>query len=276
MGKLRRAVRQIHAVDDGKNVKNVKNAKSGGASPVHPLARLLVTVFYILTVVSFGKYDFWGLAGMGLYLVATGIGEEISVRGMPGRLLPVLLLAGMAGIANPFLDRAVLWRAGGFVVTGGMVSLLTLLLKAGFCVSASYFLIMETGMEGVCYGLRRLHVPKELVTVLLLIYRYLMVLLKEAERMMQAYKLRAPGQKGIHGKAWGAFVGQLLLRSMDRAETVYESMLLRGYHGEFAGQSHGWGKGASLGYLFLWAAVFAGLRLFPVFQMTGNLLLGMW
>lgn len=269
MDKLRRAVRRIHVVDDGKNPENIKNI-----NPVHPLARLLVTIGYILTVVSFGKYDLWGLAGMILYLLVTGIWEEISVRDMPGRLFPVLLLAGMAGIANPFLDRAVLWRIGGFAVTGGMVSLLTLLLKAGFCVTASCFLIMETGMEGICYSLRRLHVPKELVTVLLLIYRYLMVLLKEAERMMQAYRLRAPGQKGIHGKAWGAFAGQLLLRSIDRAETVYESMLLRGYHGEFAGQNIRWGKGASFCYLFLWTAVFAGLRMFPVFQMAGNLLLG--
>ena len=148
----------------------------------------------------------------------------------------------------------------------------TLLLKGVFCVTASYFLMIEIGMEGICYCLRCLHVPKEFVTVLLLIYRYLVVLLKEAERMMQAYKLRAPGQKGIHVKAWGAFAGQLLLRSMDRAETVYESMLLRGYHGEFAGKDLLWNKYASLCYVFIWAAVLIFLRAVPVFQAAGKLL----
>ena len=44
---------------------------------------------------------------------------------------------------------------------------------------------------------------------------------------MTAYALRAPGEKGIHFRAWGSLLGQLLLRSVDRAQLVYESMLLR-------------------------------------------------
>ena len=51
--------------------------------------------------------------------------------------------------------------------------------------------------------------------------------------MITAYQLRAPGQKGIHVSAWGSFLGQLLLRSMDRASTLYDSMCLRGFYGEF-------------------------------------------
>ena len=51
--------------------------------------------------------------------------------------------------------------------------------------------------------------------------------------MSEAYSLRAPGQKGIHISAWGSFLGQLLLRSMDRAEALYQSMLLRGFRGEY-------------------------------------------
>ena len=51
--------------------------------------------------------------------------------------------------------------------------------------------------------------------------------------MTDAYHLRAPGPKGIHISAWGSFLGQLLLRSMDRAQELYSSMLLRGYHQHF-------------------------------------------
>ena len=67
----------------------------------------------------------------------------------------------------------------------------------------------------------------------MLVYRYIIVLLKETERMTDAYMLRSPGQKGLHYKVWGTMVGQLLLRSMDRAQIVYDSMRLRGYCGEF-------------------------------------------
>ena len=64
-------------------------------------------------------------------------------------------------------------------------------------------------------------------------YRYVTVLLEEVNRITQAYSLRAPNQKGIHYKVWGTLTGQVLLRSMDRANAVYESMLLRGYDGSF-------------------------------------------
>ena len=59
------------------------------------------------------------------------------------------------------------------------------------------------------------------------------VLLDEVSAMTQAYSLRAPGQKGIHISAWGTFLGQLLLRTMDRADDLYEAMMLRGFSGEF-------------------------------------------
>lgn len=71
------------------------------------------------------------------------------------------------------------------------------------------------------------------MTQVLLTYRYVTVLLEEANRMTQAYSLRAPNQKGVHFKVWGTLAGQLLLRSMDRANEVYESMTLRGYQENF-------------------------------------------
>ena len=44
-----------------------------------------------------------------------------------------------------------------------------------------------------------------------------------------------PRNMGVefYSKAWGTLVGQWLLRSMDKAEDVYESMLLRGFTGDF-------------------------------------------
>ena len=72
-----------------------------------------------------------------------------------------------------------------------------------------------------------------IVTLLLLTYRYISVMVDEVSVMTTAYRLRAPGQKGIHYSAWGSFLGQLLLRSMDRAEELYSGMQLRGFSGEF-------------------------------------------
>ena len=75
--------------------------------------------------------------------------------------------------------------------------------------------------------------PDILTTLLLLTYRSIGVMLEEVSIMTEGYALRAPGQKGIHISAWGSFLGQLLLRSMDRAEALYQSMLLRGFRGDY-------------------------------------------
>ena len=115
-------------------------------------------------------------------------------------------------------------------------------------------------MEEICYALQVLHLPKELITVLLLIDRYVIVFMKEVERMSQAYSLRAPRQKGVHYKVWGSMLGQLLLRSMDRAENVYGSMKLRGFQATFTLQGKNYGKISSVCFVVIWVLVFLCLR----------------
>lgn len=249
MAKLDQAVKDIHAADnaDGENY------------DVHPLSRLLVTVIYIITVVSFKKYDIAGLAGMILYILIQCIWYEISILGMIKRIWPVFILTGMIGIANPLFDST---------ASAGALSMATLILKGIFCVSASYIMVVQTGVRQLCYALRILHLPKELVTILLLMHRYLILLLKELERMKFAYRLRAPGQKGLHFKTWGSFAGLLLLRSMDRAGEVYESMQLRGFGGAFKISSYRYSPVKSISFAAAWSIVILGLRIFPVFRMA--------
>ena len=114
--------------------------------------------------------------------------------------------------------------------------------------------------------------PPMLVSLLLLTFRYVSVLAREASVMTDAYHLRAPGQRGIHHSAWGSFLGQLLLRSMDRAQELYSSMLLRGYHEHFhyaPVKAFGARDGA---YMLLCAAGLALLRFAPVAQWVGSLI----
>ncbi|MDD6200240.1 MAG: cobalt ECF transporter T component CbiQ [Firmicutes bacterium] len=226
MDKLSKARSELREMD----------ALAAGNSPVHrlhPLCKLLVTVAYIATVVSFPKYRFSALAVMVLYPVLMFQAAGIPVGLCFYRLRFVLPLVCAVGLANPFLDRTVVLRLGALTVTGGVASMVTLMMKGVFSLMASFLLIAATPMDSLCAALRKLRVPGVLVTLLLLTYRYIGVMLEQVAVMTEAYKLRAPGQKGIHISAWGSFLGQLLLRSMDRAEELYGSMRLRGFRGEF-------------------------------------------
>lgn len=200
---------------------------------LHPLAKLAVTAAYIALVVSFDKYDLTGLVVMLLYPVISFQLADLRIRTCFYKLRVVLPLVCAVGLANPFFDRAPMLYLGSVSVPGGVVSMLTLMMKGVFSLMASFLLIATTKIDALCAALRQLHVPQLITSLFLLTYRYISVLLEEASAMTTAYRLRAPGQKGVHISAWGPFLGQLLLRSMDRAQELYGSMLLRGYRGEF-------------------------------------------
>lgn len=91
-------------------------------------------------------------------------------------------------------------------------------------------------------GLSTLKMPQSLIVVIMLIQRYLILFFKETDRTLLAYSLRAPGQKGISIKTWGTLVGSMMLRSIDRAMNVYQSMVLRGFKGMMPLQSQNYDK----------------------------------
>jgi cobalt/nickel transport system permease protein len=236
---------------------------------IHPLVKFLLTIGYIFTVVSFPKYDLLGVVSMVVYPLILFLLADLSIKDAIYRLRVVLPVVCIVGIFNPFFDREIVTYIGSIGISGGVVSMLSLLVKGILTVLASYLLIATTSIEKICYAMRLLHIPKLLVTQILLIYRYMSVLLSEAKRITQAYALRAPGQKGIRFQAWGSLVGQLLLRSMDKADNVYESMCLRGYQGEFPlDEAYAFRVKDALFFL-VWCAVFVLFRIFPVFYIIG-------
>lgn len=253
------------------------DALAAERSPVHalhPLCKLLVTVLYIIVTVSFPKYHFSELVVMVLYPVILFQLSGISVRLCFYKLRFVLPLVCAVGLVNPFLDRVPLIQLGTISVTGGILSMVTLMLKGVFSLMASFLLIATTPMDSLCAALRMLHIPGILVTLLLLTYRYIGVMLEEVSVMTEAYSLRAPGQKGIHISGWGSFLGQLLLRSMDRAEELYNSMLLRGFDGEFFYAGVLPCRMRDIFYTVVCIAAFLCARCFDIAGLLGSLLVG--
>lgn len=218
MNKINEVIQGIYNIDD-------LAVKNSILNDFHPLSKIIVTFMYTITVVSFDKYDFYGVMGMGIYLYVVSIISDIPLSNSFKNIKVVLIFVCIVGLSNPFFDRRIMFSILHINITYGMV---TLIVKGIFTVCAAYFLIVTTLIEKICYGLRRLYIPKGIIIVIMLIYRYIIVLLEETELMIQAYKLRAPYQNEINIKVWGSFLGQLLLRSIDRAETLYESMLIRG------------------------------------------------
>lgn len=264
MDKLSRAQAELFSMD-------TMAAGTSAIHRLHPLCKLIVTIVYVFIVVSFHRYDFSGLAVMLLYPVLLFQAAEIPIHVCFYKLRVVLPFVCAVGLANPFLDHTPILQLGNLVVTGGVLSMLTLMFKGCLTLMASFLLVATTPVDVLCAALRRIHVPAVMTTLFLLVYRYIGVMMKEASVMAQAYSLRAPGQKGIHISAWGSFLGQLLLRSMDRAGELYHSMVLRGFQGDFFYiELPGWRVGSVL-FTALSVCFFMCARFVDIAQLIGNL-----
>lgn len=233
---------------------------------IHPLAKIIVTLAFLVTVVSFGKYDISGLLGLVFFPVVLMALAELPGKVMLRRLLVLEPIVIGIGLLSPFFDsREILFF--GLTISAGWVTFLSIFIKGTLTISGGLLLIATTGIDRVAEGMRMLKIPKILVLQILLTYRYILVLIEELSRMTRAYFLRAPSDRGIRRDAWGSFAGQLLLRTYDRAQRIYISMSLRGFTGEYHCGKNRPMNGKDWAYLLGWCCFFIIARLIPLAEL---------
>jgi len=116
-------------------------------SPLHrvdPRVKCLVTMAFVVAVMSFDKYAVSRLLPFAVYPVAL-----IASGGLPaGYLLRKVLLAApfalLVGVFNPVWDTEVLWRAGPVGISGGWISFASIMVRFVLTVSAALILIAST------------------------------------------------------------------------------------------------------------------------------------
>lgn len=241
---------------------------------LHPLSKLLVTIAFLAVTASFGKYSLASLIPLVFYLIITISLSDLPLKPLLKRVLPVVPFVLGIGIFNPILDTGVRMYLAGIPVSGGWISFLVLAEKCFLMVLAAFMLVATTGINGIAEALRKLLLPKIFTLQLLLTYRYISVLAEEAGNIWNAYSLRAPGQKGIRFGAWGPLAGQLLLRTFDRAQRLYNAMELRGFKGEYnTGKAKAFSM-KDLIYTISWIAFFIITRAVNIPEIIGLILTG--
>ena len=235
----------------------------------HPLFKLVIVISYIAVVMSIdsiSKLVAMFLIPSFLYALA-----DIPLSLCFHKLRAVLPFVIFVGVGNLFIDRQVVMVLFNIKITAGFISFLSLALKGILALLMSFVLVSTTSIEKICYGLSLLHLPSVIISSLLMTYRYVSLLLEEAGNMLVAYSLRAPGQKGIAYSSWGSFLGSLLLRTMDRAKEIAQSMELRGYDGNYSfARSR---KADYIDYLFLLGLLFVifAFGMINISQMIGKI-----
>lgn len=124
----------------------------------------------------------------------------------------------------------------------GLERFISITLKSWISVQAAIVLAASTSFPDLLVAMRALHVPRLMVSIFGLMWRYLFVLVDEASRLLRARQARSgqsdqPGVKHGGSLPWrarvtGGMAGSLLLRAFDRSDRIYMAMVSRGYDGE--------------------------------------------
>jgi cobalt/nickel transport system permease protein len=248
-------------------------ARDTPAARVDPRAKVVVTAAYVVAVASFAPGELVRLAPLALFPAALAALGDVPLRPLLLRLAVASPLALGVAALEPLLDRDPV-ALGPLVVAGGWIAFASILARFALALGAALLLVATTGFDEVCAALGRLGAPRALVSQLLLTYRYLFVLAGEAARMVRAHALRAPGASRPPLRSAGPLLGQLLLRSLDRAQRIHAAMACRGFDGVLPFRRPRRFGAGDLAFAAGWIAFFALARTFDLAGWVGAAVAG--
>jgi cobalt/nickel transport system permease protein len=217
------------------------------SSPIHRLdgrVKFVLTLAFILTtaLLPVGAWVTYGALLVLILLVeilsALGVGYVLkrSALAFPFVLaaLPVIFIA-----KEPILVRLPVDLT---ISSVGLVRFASIAFKSWLSVQAAVVLAASTPFPELLVAMRAVRLPRLLVALFGLMWRYLFVFADEVLRLTRARAARSgqndlPGLKTGGSVAWrarvtGGMAGNLFLRAFERSDRIYMAMLARGYDGE--------------------------------------------
>jgi cobalt/nickel transport system permease protein len=190
------------------------------ASIIHRLAtgiKLLLAILLIVTSVVLPRGYWLGYIAIGAIIVLSALLSRLPYRTIIKRLLllePFVIVISILSLFQPDGDAVFV-----SLVTKGSLSLCVMIL-----------LIATTRFSDIITVLWKARIPALLVTTLSLMYRYLFLIVSEADRMSRARAGRTFTRNRFF--LWHNFaeiVGYLFVRTAGRAERIYAAMCARGW-----------------------------------------------
>lgn len=245
-------------------------------SPVHrldPRAKAIATLSFIVVVMSFNRYAVSALIPFFMFPVLLLALGRIPLGPVLRKVAIAAPFALLVGAFNPLLDRQPMMEIGAWTVSGGWISFASIILRFALTVGAAVVLLATTGLYRLCAGMERMGAPSIFVGQVLFLYRYLFVLSEEGISMMRGVHLRS-ASAAIPLRIYGALVGTLLLRSLDRAERVYQAMVARGYDGTVRRMSVASFTWKDAVFVCGWLIFFVVARRWNLSALVGGLFMG--
>lgn len=197
-----------------------------------PQAKLAAQFLFVIAVVATPREAFWAFAIYGAVVVGLVVAARLPAAFVMKRLLlevPFVLFA----VLLPFIGGGERIRVLGLSLSAeGLWGAWNIVAKATLGLAVSIVVAATTTMPEFLRGFERLHMPRAFTTTLSFMIRYTDVIADEMRRMKVARESRGYDPRWLwQARAVGSAAGALFIRSYERGERVYLSMLSRGYEG---------------------------------------------
>lgn len=215
-------------------------AYTSGLREWNPGFKAAVSTVVLLLCIIAGRpvVSVWVLVSTGAVTVGMG---GLSLRKYLNLLKIPLAFLVMGGIAvavgfsrSPYGDAWIhLHWFYLYVAWDGISTAFNLTLKALGAVSAMYMLVLSTPASEIIGVLRRLYVPKLVIELMNMIYRFIFVLMDTQCRM----KLAAQSRLGYCDfktscRSFGSTAGNLFVMALKKANLYYDALISRCYDGQ--------------------------------------------
>ncbi|MFI5253206.1 MAG: cobalt ECF transporter T component CbiQ [Bacteroidota bacterium] len=150
----------------------------------------------------------------------------------------LILVIGLSKIPPVFFIRRILFFEPFIILIAaltllqpeGWIKFSSIIVKSTLSLVTVILLSNTTPFTELLGVLRRIHTPPVIVTMVALMYRYIFVLVDETQRMRRARQSRTFTKGRM--RAWyflSNIIGQLFIRSTERAERIFAAMSARGW-----------------------------------------------
>lgn len=200
------------------------HANKSTSQPWEPRTKLISGILFVFGVISLG--NFWILLAALIFAMSFAVLNGLA----PMQLLKKLsvLIPFLALMSIPLIFGA------GIPPTFDRIELAAqITMKALAAMTFTLFVFTNQPIEEMLEAMEHLKVPAAVTTVIYLAYRYGFLFIQDMQTTMRALRSRLfNGCLSRHSLAiYGELSGGLLLKALNRSETVYRAMLSRGFCG---------------------------------------------
>ncbi|MCW1713530.1 MULTISPECIES: energy-coupling factor transporter transmembrane component T family protein [Synergistaceae] len=234
-----------------------------------PMLLLCLTSAYIITVVSFDRYQTLRIIPLAAYPIFVGLFSGVSGRDLFRKMTAVMPFVILIGIWNPFFDRIGTEHLG-IIISRGWISFFSLMIKFLMITASTLIMVSAAGFDGLCRCAAAAGLPEVLATQLFLLNRYIRLIVEEAHNTLRARVFR--GGKITLSNA-GNVCGPLLMRSVSRSEKIHNALLCRGFDGALWRGKRDMNRLSRQDIIFgiFWTAYFLVVRFFDISRAIGDL-----